>query len=216
MIDYQTIKLADNKILEYALALPAGFDPARPYPVLLAFPPGLQSRDMVAWGLTSYWLSEARRRGWLVVSPVAPNGVLFFKGSETLVPEFLQRIGAQVTPEGGKYHLAGISNGGISSFRIALNNPDLFHSITVLPGFPPTDADMDKLSALKDIPVSMFVGEQDTVWVEKMKAAQIKLTQLGGSATLDVVSGEGHVIQRLGGGRELFDWLDSLRPNQSI
>lgn len=216
MIDYQTIKLADNKILEYALALPTGFDPAGPYPVLLAFPPGLQSRDMVAWGLSSYWLLEARRRGWVVVSPVASNGVLFFKGSETLIPEFLQQIAAQVTPEGGKFHLAGISNGGISSFRVALNNPDLFHSITVLPGFPPTDADIDKLAALKNIPVSMFVGQQDSVWVDKMKAAQTRLTELGGSATLDVVSGEGHVIQRLAGGRELFDLLDSLRSNQSI
>ncbi|MCB0163569.1 MAG: hypothetical protein KDI79_05035 [Anaerolineae bacterium] len=216
MIDYQTIKLADNKILEYALALPAGFDPARPYPVLLAFPPGLQSRDMVAWGLSSYWLPEARRRGWLVVSPAAPHGVLFFKGAEALIPEFLQQIAAQVTLEGDKFHLAGISNGGISSFRIALNNPELFHSITVLPGFPPTDADMDNLAVLKNIPVNMFVGQQDTVWVDKMKAAQIKLTELGGSATLEVVSGEGHVIQRLAGGQELFDLLDSLRPNQSL
>ena len=216
MIDYQTIKLADNKTLEYALALPPGFDPARRYPILLALPPGSQNRDMVAWGLSSYWLPEARRRDWLVISPAAPAGVSFFKGSETLIPEFLQRIEAQVTPEGGKYHLAGISNGGISSFRIALNNPELFHSITVLPGFPPTDADMDNLAALKGIPVSMFVGEQDTVWVEKMKAAQVRLTQLGGTSALDIVAGEGHVIQRLAGGRELFDLLDSLRQNQSI
>ena len=48
-----------------------------------------------------------------------------------------------------------------------------------------------------------------------MKATQTKLTQLGGLATLDVVPGEGHVIQRLAGGRELFDLLDSLRQNQS-
>lgn len=216
MINYQTIKLADNKILEYALALPNGFDPARSYPVLLAFPPGSQTHDMVAWGLSSYWLPEASRRGWLVISPAAPAGISFFKGSETLIPEFLQRIGAQVAPEGGKYHLAGISNGGISCFRVALNNPELFHSITVLPGFPPTKADMDQLVALKDIPVSMFVGEHDTVWVDQMTATQARLTQLGGSATLDVVSGEGHVIQRLVGGRDLFDLLDSLRPNQSI
>ena len=212
MVDYKTARLSNQKNLEYALVLPDTFDPQRAYPLLLAFPPGPQNRDMVTWGLDGYWLYEARQRGWIIISPVAPNGLLFFKGSESLIPEFLAQVTAEHVPEGGKVHLAGISNGGISAFRVALNNPDLFHSIMVLPGFPPTDCDMEQLPKLKAMPVTMFVGEHDTDWVDKMAATESELMEAGGHVSFDIVEGEGRVIQSLVGGRKLFNLLDSFRP----
>lgn len=60
----------------------------------------------------------------MVVSPAAPGGELFFQGSERLVPGFLDWVETWVSPEGGAPHVAGISNGGISSFRYAAQNPE--------------------------------------------------------------------------------------------
>src|SRR5271156_4114875 len=60
--------------IDYALVLPDRFDKTKPYSVLLALPPGDQSRQLVEAGLNLYWEAEAKRRGWVVISPAAPEG----------------------------------------------------------------------------------------------------------------------------------------------
>lgn len=211
MITYYEMTLKDGTILQYGVTLPDSFEAGQTYPILLALPPGPQTQEMVAVGLDNYWASEAYKRGWIVLSPIAPNGTLFFQGSETLIPEFLAHTAAQYRPEGDKYHLAGVSNGGISAFRIALLNPELFHSLMVLPGFPYTEEEMQNLAVLKDIPVTMFVGENDTSWVGRMEQTEERLAGLGAQVSLEIVPNEGHVIRSLAGGDKLFDILDSFR-----
>lgn len=209
-ITYHTMDLPDGMTLQYAVVLPKNFDATREYPVLLAFPPGGQNQAMVQTGLDSYWAKEAGKRGWIVLSPVAPGGQLFFQGSEAYIPEFLGRTAATYRPEGGKYHIAGISNGGLSAFRVALEHPDKVRSLLVLPGFPYTEEDFQQLEKLKNIPVAMFVGEQDTTWLEAMQATEKELSRLGGTVSLEIVPGEQHVIKSLTG-EKLFDLLESFR-----
>jgi S-formylglutathione hydrolase FrmB len=207
---YYTMQI-NNTSLQYAVTLPDNFDANNTYPILLALPPGAQSREMVNVGLSSYWETEAKQRGWIVLSPVAPNGILFFKGSEAFIPEFLDRTAAQYHPEDGLYHIAGISNGGISAFRIALNNPERFKSIMALPGFPPTDDELNNLDALKDKPIAMFVGQNDSSsWVQRMQQTEQALNGLEAQVTFEIVPNEGHVIRSLSG-EELFDLLESYR-----
>ena len=93
MITYFEMVMSDGTPLEYGVVLPNDFVDGETYPVLLAFPPGPQTRAMVVAG-NGYWGAEAQARGWVVVSPVAPGGTLFFQGSEQYLPEFLQRIEA--------------------------------------------------------------------------------------------------------------------------
>lgn len=208
MITYFQMSMADGTPLEYGVVLPDGFVEGSTYPVLLAFPPGTQTRSMVVAG-NRYWGAEAQSRGWVVVSPIAPNDTLFFQGSEQYLPEYLARIQAVYPPEGGKLHLAGMSNGGISAFRIATMMPDAFASLTAVPGFPHT-ADFNQLNKLIDIPVALYVGENDSSWVQQMTATQAELQRLGGRVSLNIVPDEGHVIQSLTGA-ELYDLLDSYR-----
>lgn len=208
MITYFQMTLADGMPLEYGVVLPNGFVEGETYPVLIAFPPGPQTRGMVVAG-NRYWGAEGQARGWVVVSPVAPEGTLFFQGSEQYLPEFLQRIELIYPPEGGRFHLAGMSNGGISAFRIATMMPERFASITAVPGFPQT-ADFAQLDKLISIPVALYVGENDTSWVERMTATEAELQRLGGQVSLTIVPNEGHVIQSLTG-TELYDLLDSYR-----
>lgn len=209
-IQFETFTSADGTTMEYAVVLPDNFDSQKQYPILLALPPGGQGKDVVQALLDRYWGQEAIRRGWVVLSPAAPGGVLFFSGSERLIPEFLAETAKTYQPEGGKYHLAGISNGGLSAFRIIGNNPELFKSLLVLPGFPQTDADRQKLPSLVNIPVAMFVGGEDTGWLQAMQDTEKELTRLGGKVTLKVIPGEGHILQSLTA-RELFDLLESSR-----
>lgn len=211
MISYFQMTLADGTLLDFGVVLPDDFVAGETYPVLVAFPPGVQSRAMVAAGM-DYWAEVGQERGWVVVSPAAPGGVLFFDGSEQYVPEFLQRIEVLYPPEGGKFHLAGVSNGGISAFRIATMMPEKFASITAVPGFP-QPPDFDQLDKLTQIPITLFVGEEDTSWVERMTAAADELERLGGQVELTIVPDSGHVIRSLSG-VELYDLLDSYRGSE--
>lgn len=200
----------DDIELEYALVLPEGFEPDKGYPVLLALPPGPQTLSMVNAGLDGYWAQAAQERGWIVVSPVAPDGNLFFQGSEALIPEFLRRVAATYPPENGRFHIAGISNGGLSAFRIALNNPERFHSILGIPGFPQTADDFAKLDQIAHLPIFMIVGEEDTRWAQEMQKTAVAFEELGGTVSFQIEAGEGHVVRSVSGD-DLFDMLDGVR-----
>jgi len=181
--------------ITYALVVPDGaIDRSeRPFPTLLAFPPGAQDRNLVEFGLDEYWLEQARSRGWIVVSPVAPNGELFFQGSEVLIPGLLAEVAAAYPPEAALVHVAGISNGGVSSFRIAALYPDSVASVVTLPGFPNNDGDLRALDSV-EFPITMWAGETDTRWVEEMLAVEARLEPLGRDVSATVVPGAGHVI----------------------
>ncbi len=203
---YLTLEIEGDDALSYLLWLPDDFDQNERYPVLLALPPGPQTPDMVEAGL-GYW-QAGPPRGWVVVSPVAPGGRLFFQGSETHIPALLDEVGKTVQAE--SVHLAGISNGGLSAFRIARLYPERFASLLTLPGFAASDEDFTGLTELVAMPIRMFVGEFDNPgWLDQARRTEARLRELGGDVELTVVAGQGHVIQTLSGDT-LFDLLEGL------
>ncbi len=206
---YRELRTAVGR-LRYALALPDGFDPSRTYPALLAFPPGPQTEPMVDAGFDRYWGPQASRRGWIVVSPAAPDGQIFHRGGDTLIPALLDRIASEFQIEGGKFHVAGWSNGGRTAFHVALTHPSRVRSLVVLPGGPPTEADVDRLANLKGIPVRMFAGGRDTEWVQIMRDTERQLKALGISVETTVLPGEGHVPPSLDG-EPIMRLLETLR-----
>ena len=207
--DHQFIH--NGHTIDYALVLPDHFDKSKAYPVLLALPPGDQSRQMVEAGLNLYWEAEAKRRGWVVISPVAPTGENFYSGLERELPPLVDEVARSVRVEGDKVHLAGVSNGGLSAYRVITEFPDRFLSLTVLPGVPPDDRAFAALKNLKGIPVAAFAGGDDTEWVRGSRDASQELDRLGIQNTLTIAPGSGHVI-RLDPGK-LFDLLDQTRPH---
>jgi predicted esterase len=204
---YHTLKL-ENTRLEYALLLPTDFNPDSTYPTLLALPPGGQTKDMVEAGF-GYWRDGAER-GWVIISPVAPQGQLFYEDSASYLPKLLDEISKSIKFENNKVHLSGISNGGLSAFQLALDYPELFHSLLVAPGFPPNEDDFKNLDKINSIPIVMYVGEQDTSWVTQMQRTEQALKALGAKVTLTLVPNSGHIISDLNS-KILFDSLDGFR-----
>ena len=201
----------DDTSIEYMSIVPEGFSAGDVAPVLLALPPGAQDIGQASSTLAGVYETEALARGWVVVSPAAPNGELFFDGSERFLPGFIDFVESWATPEGDGIHVSGISNGGISSFRVATQHPDRFRSITVFPGYPISDADVGAVDTLAGIPVNLFVGERDTTWVGPMQATAERLDDLGGDVTYEVFPDEGHIIGALSDGVRIFDELDAAR-----
>ena len=72
--------------VRYKVVLPNGYDASKTYPAVLAFPPGGQDMEMVDATLNGNYRAEAEKRGYIVIEPSAPNGVLFFEGSQKIFP----------------------------------------------------------------------------------------------------------------------------------
>lgn len=209
-IGYHEIQSNDDKILRFALVLPEYYNKDQSYPVLLALPPGEQSQSQVEFGLTQYWVKSSIQRNWIVVSPIAPDGVRFYEGSEELIPDLLDWVEERYLVEGNRFHIAGLSAGGISAFRIAINYPDKFHSLVALPGYP-VGEDFDKLNQLQNIQIAMFVGYYDPSSIEEMDKTAQRLDELGIQFTYQLMLLDEHVITSVSS-EGWFNLLDKFRP----
>lgn len=210
--EYHELRTADGGRLRYALALPDGFERSNTYPALLAFPPGPQTEPMVEAGFSRYWGEQASARGWIVVSPVAPDGQLFFRGGEMRILALMDHMASEFQIEGGRFHVAGSSNGGLSAFRVALEHPSRVQSLIVLPGGPPTEGDVGMLRRLGGIPIRMFAGARDTEWVRLMEDTEERLKALGIAVETITFPGEGHVPISLDGD-PIMELLEGLRSS---
>lgn len=204
------VMLPDGTTLATTIVLPTDYVVGESRPVLLALPPGGQGQQEVDAIVDAYWEQLARERGWVVVSPAAA-GALFFQGGEGAIPPLLDLVATWYPPEGGRVHLAGVSNGGLSAFRVALDSPGRFSSILVAPGFPPEEGDWARLGELVDVPLLLVVGGEDTAWLEPMRRLRETMREAGGRVELIVSEGEGHIVRAVAPER-LLDFLDSTRP----
>ncbi len=201
----------DGTEIEYVTSVPDGFTVGDEAPLLLAFPPGGQDLGLTQSLVEGTYAPEAQRLGWVVISPAAPAGVKYFDGSEALVPGFLNWVETWVAPEGGAPHVAGVSNGGISSFRYAAQNPDRVRSIISFPGFPRSSGDQEALPDLVGVPIRMYVGEADTSWIPPAEEAVASFTDAGGDIELTIFPGEGHVMASTRDGTVIFEQLEAFR-----
>ena len=198
--------------VRYKVVLPPGFDPAKTYPAILAFPPGGQDMEMVDATLNGNYRAEAERRGYIVVEPAAPNGVLFFEGSQKIFPAFITKLLADYRIAEGKFNVAGNSNGGLSAFLIASKYPQYFVSVTGFPGFL-DDANAQQIGALGKLCIHMFAGALDSGWPEAMRDQAAKFRSAGYNVTFALEPGQPHVIRTLtgAGAARLFDQFDAAR-----
>ena len=202
----------DGRTVEYVTVTPAGFERGDTAPVVVAFPPGGQDPELTRSVVEGIYRDEALARGWVVVSPAAPlDDSLWFEASAALSSELLDWVQEWVVPEGDAFHIIGVSNGGLSTFRVAGDHPDRVKSIVVFPGYPRSDGDREALGGLAGIPVRMFVGGEDATWITPMEDTEAALLALDGDAELEILPGEGHIIGSLSDGVRIFDELDAAR-----
>ena len=202
--EYTTVTI-DGTEIEYAALLPPDFDPAKSYPLLLALPPGGQNQRMVDAGLETFWQRGALY-GFVIVSPVKPADSNYMDAASLLLPGFVAYLHDTFNIE-GKPHLGGVSNGGISTFKAGLERPDLYQSLTVLPGYARSGTD---LSTLGDLKITLYVGEHDGAWVTNSERTHERLVDVGHpDVVLEIFVDEGHLIESLtaNGAGKIFERL---------
>lgn len=205
----KTKKVGDT-VVEYKVVLPDGYDAAKTYPAILAFGGGPQTMNTVDGILSRNMRAEAEKRGYIVVAPAAPDGDLFFEDGARIFPEFLKMILADYKIRDGRFHIAGVSNGGIAALHVAALNPQYFLSVTAFPGYM-WEPSVEKLQAISKMCVFMYVGEMDPYrWHAEMKQEAEFLRAHGTVARYSVEKNQPHRIETLTGANagRLFDGFE--------
>jgi poly(3-hydroxybutyrate) depolymerase len=203
--------VAGTKI-QYKVVLPNGYDPAKAYPAILAFPGGPQTMDMVQGTTQRNWREQAESLGYIVIVPAAPNEQLFFEEGARVFPEFIVKLLSDYKILDGKFHIAGVSNGGLSAFHIAASYPQYFLSVTGLPGYLP-DATPQHIRALAKMCIYMYAGEMDTGWLQSEKEQAAQFRKQGFVVEFNEEKGQGHVMRTLEGpgAARLFKQFEQAR-----
>lgn len=193
--------------ITWKIVQPDNYDAAREYPLILAFGGGPQTMNVVETGLNRYWRAQAEKRGYIVISPASPDGNLFFEENSRIFPQFLEMIAQNYKIEGGKMHVAGFSNGGVSAFYVASNYPKYFWSVTGMPGLlePASDAN---IAAIKEMCIFMHAGGNDESWRDAMEQQAKLFVQKGLTAKFRVEPDQAHqLILDPAGVSRLFDQI---------
>lgn len=211
--EYRRLALSGGTDIAYALVLPEHFQKDRAYPAILAFPGGRQSITGVASTLERFWETEARKRGFIVISPAAPAGKPFFEDGADLIPEFLGHFLDAYRIKDGRFHIAGHSTGAVSAFRAAVRNPQMLCSVIALAGFPEEQEDFDRLERLKGLEVTMFVGDGDQYWKEGMQKTKDALETFGTRVSFTVLPRNGHFLPDIAYDKswKIFDRIPKCR-----
>jgi predicted peptidase len=204
----KTAEIGDTDV-HYKLILPKDYDASKAYPAVLAFPPGSQTMDMVLTTVERNWRPGAEKRGYIVVVPAAPRGQLFFEEGARVFPGFIEQILKDYKIQEGKFHVAGMSNGGLSAFHIAASYPQYFWTVTGFPGYL-DEATPAHFSALAKMCINMHVGELDNGWRQAMQEQAKQFRAKGYAVNFTVEKGQSHVIGTLtgDGAARLFDEIE--------
>jgi predicted peptidase len=210
-------KKVSNRTVNYKVVLPDGYDPAKAYPAILALGGGPQTMNTVDNILNRNFRAEAEKRGYIVIAPAAPDGLLFFEEGARIFPEFLKMILTDYKIQDSKFHIAGPSNGGIAAFHVAAANPQYFLSVTAFPGYM-WEPNAAKLQAISKMCVFMYVGESDEyMWHGEMQKEAEFLRSKGTVARYTVEKGQPHRLDTLAGpnaGR-LFEGFEETKKGCS-
>jgi pimeloyl-ACP methyl ester carboxylesterase len=199
--------------VSYKLVLPDGYNASKEYPAILVFGGGPQTMNTIEGTLARNFQTEAGQRGYIVIGAAAPDGDLFFYDGDRIFPEFLDNLLAAHNIEGGKFHVAGPSNGGIAALHVAAKFPQYIASATAFPGYlwQPTEA---KLRKLEGICAYFYIGENDEYrWHGEMEREAEILRSRGSVAEYTVEKGQGHRLETLAGtgAARLFEGFETAR-----
>ena len=167
------VELPDGRDIPVFAALPPGYDPARPWPVIFAMhggPPGSAEGAIRSAGrMIDVWQQPAAAAGWIVVSPAMVHVRSMGRRTENRLPYEVLRpehAAAIISAVQRRYRIdpdrivsTGISLGSNFSIGYAASIPDRFAAI--VPVSTEGDSREHVLRNLQHVPAYVLEGAQD-------------------------------------------------------
>lgn len=205
----RTVTVADGGVeFEMVVITPDIDSPDTVLPLIFALPPGAGDLSMVDAFLGNYWIEEANRRGYILVSP-AVMGRSLETGAHAVLNASFEWLEQNLPFDRDRVVLTGQSNGGLGAFHALRVRPEWFSSMIVMPG---GYGGLGSLDMLAGKPILLAVGEQDTDWVQLAHSTRDLLRLADARPRLDVVPGAGHVFPY--DPESLFDWMEQFFPEE--
>jgi predicted peptidase len=200
------------KTMPYRLFIPAGYDAARKYPLVIwlhgAGSVGNDNFKQISGASlrgTHTWTAPEVQAKYasFVLAPQSRLGG--WSADFQLVLELLDSLEKEFSIDSSRIYLAGQSMGGFGTWYFITTRPDLFAAAIPLCG----GGDPSRANAIKSIPIWAFHGEADpTVPVNESRKMIAAIQQSGGTPRYTEYKGVGHEVwfkafQEKG----LVDWL---------
>jgi predicted peptidase len=124
----------------------------------------------------------------LVVWPQMPRGndLTGWSGPfEALALQALEEVVTQYNGDRNRLYLTGDSLGGLGTWMVAANHPDLFAAAMPIAGsLCGTSQEMAIAMKLKSLPLWVFCGEKDSGWPVSCTRAQVKAILAAGNTNI--------------------------------
>jgi poly(3-hydroxybutyrate) depolymerase len=147
----------DEDDFSYALYVPASYDPARAYPLVLC----LHGAGFGGDAYLARWQPRLKE-DYLLACPTIDGGAWWTREAEGLVLAVLGEVSRTYHIDPERVFLTGMSNGGTGTFLIGTNHPDRFAAlIPMASAFP--RALYPLLDNAKALPLYIIHGSRDQV-----------------------------------------------------
>lgn len=225
---------AGSDTLPYRVMLPANYDPAKKYPLVVYLhgmgERGTDNKEQLR-NFIWYFTTEKNRRDYpcFVLIPQHSKADQSFLGSERArsnkmmlaVFSVMKKLEKTYSIDGRRRYLIGISSGAWATWEAIVTYPKLFAAAVPIAGYKRFNEFDEKdrkreIANIKDLPIWAFHGSDDE-WIPAMYARMTvsTLKNGGGNPRYTEFKGIGHICwNELQYVTDFMPWLFSQRRNQ--
>ncbi len=209
--------LTRTATISYLLYLPDGYgqDPQQQWPIVLYLHGsdvwGNNPEDLIASGLPRL-LTSTLDFPAIVLSPQAPEDVVWWGAELDLVRALLDHVQANYAVDPKRVYLTGPSMGGFGAWAMAVEQPQRFAAVVPIAGGWNSENDSvpRNICAIKDVPIWVFHGEQDEIVLPKKAQLMVNaLKKCGVDVRFTLYPDADHreSFKRAYDDPELYTWL---------
>jgi dienelactone hydrolase len=212
----------DGEAFKYVLYLPDGYDPARPWPLLVTLH-GTNHDGDPAWGMNwiqaSWLLCAAARQKLVILSPTTVRHTWNTRAGHSYVLTALREAMEELNIDPNRLYLDGMSMGGGGTFRLAEHHPDRWAAIAPRCNLPDIRQKKDKsfitmlAENYRGVPLWWVVGAKDLkISIELARAAKPEIEAAKGEFVYREYP-EGDHVWNIQNDDEVLEWYEKHARN---
>ena len=201
---------------DYTLYVPEDYLQEKPLPLIIALHGGYGQGYEYIWT----WLRSARSRGYAVLAPKSLGDTwdMSVPSSDTRsVLRMLNEVSNEYSIDPARVYLTGLSDGGIFTYILGLEQTQLFRSLAPIAGvLHPAVDPMLRQGRGKDTPMLVVHGVHDFIFPVAFTRQTCKLLKdIGYQVTYEELPEWGHAYPYSINERLVLPWFESLPAKKS-